>query len=118
VSFLGFHHDVDSFMARVDFLVVPSIAFESFGMVILEAMKHRKAVICTDFGGMKEVVQDGVTGLVVPAGDALALSKAMARLVADAGLRRQMGEGGYRRLNDRFTAEKMADQYDELALEP
>jgi teichuronic acid biosynthesis glycosyltransferase TuaC len=115
VTFLGFHQDVDSFMERIELLVVPSIAFESFGMVILEAMRHRKPVICTDFGGMKEVVQDGVTGLVVPAGDAAALARAIADLICDAATRRRMGDAGYQLLNERFTSGKMADQYNELA---
>jgi glycosyltransferase involved in cell wall biosynthesis len=117
VSFLGFHNDVDSFMERIDFLVVPSTAFESFGMVILEAMRHSKAVICSDFGGMKEVVEDGVTGLVVPAGDASALANAMGRLLGDADARRRMGEAGYRRLRALFSAERMAEQYDSLIVE-
>lgn len=114
VSFLGFHSDVDTFMNRIDILVVPSVAFESFGMVILEAMKCKKPVICSDFGGMKEVVEDDVTGLVVPAGDDLALANAIARLLSDADLRRQMGEEGYNRFNELFTSEKMAAQYNEL----
>ncbi len=117
VSFLGFHDNVDWFMARIDLLVVPSVAFESFGMVILEAMKHKKPVICTDFGGMKEVVEDGVTGLVVPAGDAVALSNAITGLIGDSEVRRQMGDAGYRRLNELFTSEKMAEQYDSLMVE-
>jgi teichuronic acid biosynthesis glycosyltransferase TuaC len=114
VSFLGFHDDVDWFMERIDVLVVPSIAFESFGMVILEAMKHRKPVICSDFGGMKEIVENGLTGRIVPAGDVLALSNAIATLLADAPARRRMGDAGYRRLNERFTAERMANQYNDL----
>ena len=116
VTFLGFCDDVDWFLERIDILVVPSIAFESFGMVILEAMRHKKAVICTDFGGMKEVVENGVTGLVVPAGDAQALAGAITKLLAETAVRRQMGEAGYRRFLERFTAERMVDQYDGLIL--
>jgi teichuronic acid biosynthesis glycosyltransferase TuaC len=114
VSFLGFHSDVDAFMQKIDILVVPSIAFESFGMVILEAMKHKKPVICSDFGGMKEIVEDGVTGLVVPASDDAAMANAITRLLSDRDLMLQMGEAGYRRLNDFFTLEKMEGQYNEL----
>ena len=104
-------------MERIDILVVPAVAFESFGMVILEAMKHKKPVICTDYGGMKEVVEDGVSGVVVPAGDASALSNAMDTLLANADARRQMGEAGYRRLNTLFTSERMGEQYDSLIVE-
>jgi teichuronic acid biosynthesis glycosyltransferase TuaC len=114
VSFLGFHSDVDAFMQKIDILVVPSIAFESFGMVILEAMKHKKPVICSDFGGMKEVVEHGVTGLVVPASDDDAMANAITKLLSDHDLMLQMGEAGYRRLNVFFTLEKMVAQYDEL----
>jgi teichuronic acid biosynthesis glycosyltransferase TuaC len=114
VSFLGFHSDVHAFMSRIDILVVPSVAFESFGLVILEAMKCKKPVICSDFGGMKEVVEAGVTGLVVPAGDDLALADALSKLLSDANLRLKMGEAGYCRLNKLFTSEEMAAQYDEL----
>jgi teichuronic acid biosynthesis glycosyltransferase TuaC len=114
VSFLGFHEDVDWFMQQIDLLVVPSVAFESFGMVILEAMKHKKAVICTDFGGMKEVVEDGVTGIVVTAGDVVALSRAITALLADSQRRDQMGDAGYRRLLELFTADKMVERYDAL----
>jgi glycosyltransferase involved in cell wall biosynthesis len=114
VSFLGFHQNVDSFMQKIDLLVVPSVAFESFGMVILEAMKQKKSVICSDFGGMKEVVEHGVTGLVVAAGDELALAKAITKLLVDADLRLRMGDAGYWRLNELFTSEKMTAQYYEL----
>ena len=101
-------------MNKIDVLVVPSIAFESFGMVILEAMKCKTPVICSDFGGMKEVVEDGVSGLVVTAGDDLSLANAITRMLSDAELRLKMGEAGYRRLNEFFTSEKMAAQYDDL----
>jgi len=114
VVFLGFHSDVDAFMQKIDILVVPSIAFESFGMVILEAMKHKKPVICSDFGGMKEVVESGVTGLVVPAGNDLALANAITVLLSDADLRNRMGMAGYQRVSELFTSEKMTAQYDEL----
>jgi teichuronic acid biosynthesis glycosyltransferase TuaC len=114
VSFLGYHPDVDSFMERIDVLVVPATEFESFGMVILEAMKHRKPVICSDYGGMKEVIEDGVTGMLVRSGDGAGLAKVIETLLTDPGLRADMGQAGFRRLHELFTLEKMADQYDRL----
>ena len=83
-------------------------------MVILEAMKFRKPVICSDVGGMKEVVEDGVTGLVVPACDEPALAQAITKLLENPDMRSKMGEAGYHRLNDLFTSEVMAAQYDDL----
>ena len=114
ITFPGEVEDVDGFMAGIDVLVVPSIGFEAFGMVILEAMLHSKPVICSDFGGMKEIVVHGETGYVVPAGEAVALAEALQRLLNDRNLRLQMGNAGHHRLMDCFTAERMAEQYDAL----
>lgn len=111
ISFAGELDDVGAFLANVDVLVVPSIRFEAFGMVILEAMQYSKPVICSDFGGMKEIVVDGETGLVVPAGDATALAAAIRRLLADPDLRKRMGETGNARLKKCFSAERMAEEY-------
>ncbi len=111
ISFAGELDDVDAFLANVDVLVVPSIRFEAFGMVVLEAMQYSKPVICSDFGGMKEIVVDGETGLVVPAGDAKALAAAISRLLGDPALRKRMGEAGNARLKKCFTAERMAGEY-------
>ena len=66
------------------------------------------------YGGMKEAVEDGVTGLVVEVGDDVALESAITRLVSDAGLKLRKGEAAYRRFNELFTSEKMAAQYDDL----
>ncbi len=111
ISFAGELDDVGAFLATVDLLVVPSIRFEAFGMVILEAMQYSKPVICSDFGGMKEIVVDGKTGLVVPADNAIALAAAVSRLLADPDLRKRMGDAGNARLKKCFTAERMAEEY-------
>ena len=83
-------------------------------MVILEAMKHKKAVICTDHGGMKEVVEDGVTGLVVPSGDEIFLAQAITKLLLNPNIGSEMGKAGYQRLNRLFTSDIMAAHYDSL----
>ena len=116
VSFINFHDDVDYFLSMIDVLVVPSIAYESFGMVILEAMKHSKPVICSDFGGMKEVVNNGVTGFVVPNGDVLGFAQALRKLIKNKKLRIAMGKAGYKRLTNLFRAEQMAREYDKIVL--
>ncbi len=114
VHFLGFRDDVLSIYPQIDMLVLPSLNFESFGMVIVEAMRAGIPVICSDFGGMKEVVADGETGLVVAAGDVDALIAAVERLLYDSSLRARMGEKGRMRLKEKFSAGVMVKNYVDL----
>jgi glycogen(starch) synthase len=99
--------------AGCDLFVAPS-RFESFGLVLLEAMREGKAVIACLAGGMPEVVDHGVTGLLVAPGDSTALTQAMLRLLGDAALRRQMGDAGRRRYDDGYTSARMAQASDAL----
>lgn len=114
VVFAGFDPNASRLLEYSDFLVLPSVSYESFGIVILEAMRHKKAVICSDFGGMKEVVEDGVTGLVVAAGDSAKLCDAVQYLVDNPDRARQMGERGFRRLCDCFDIKSVVRRYSEL----
>jgi glycosyltransferase involved in cell wall biosynthesis len=95
-----------------DMFVLPSVTrAEAFGIVQLEAMAHRKPVISTRLeSGVPWVNQDGVTGLVVPAGDPTALRHAMNRLAADPELRRRMGEQGLARVTADFSTARMVEQ--------
>jgi rhamnosyl/mannosyltransferase len=104
--------------------VLPSVTrAEAFGYVQLEAMAAAKPVISTDVpSGVSWVNQDGVTGLVVPAGDAAALGGAIDRLLADPALRERMGIAGRARVEAEFTMERLRDRlrgfYEEAALLP
>ena len=95
----------------MDILVLPSIAFESFGVVILEAMQRKVPVICSDVGGMKEIVINNITGLVVENNSVIGLSKAINILLNDEQKRLLMGQNGYERLINRFTIEAMVENY-------
>jgi glycosyltransferase involved in cell wall biosynthesis len=77
--------------------VVPSICQEACPTVALEAMASGKPVVASAIGGLKEIVVDGETGLLVPANDVDALHGAIARLLADEQLRRRMGEAARER---------------------
>ncbi|MDC1382730.1 glycosyltransferase family 4 protein [Candidatus Puniceispirillum sp.] len=103
--------DIEAFLKNIDILVVPSIDYEAFGMVILEAMVHKKPVICSDFGGMKEIVLDGVTGRVVRANDPVVLGRAINDLLTSPTVRKKMGQEGYKRVKTLFTVDKMMDSY-------
>ena len=116
VKFMGFDPDVSEKLGDVDVLVLPSIAYESFGMVLLEAMRHKKPVVVTDIGGMKEVVIHEKTGFVVPAQNADALAAALLKIIGDTDLAKTLGEAGYQRLCKEFTSERMVEEYFSLSL--
>lgn len=92
-----------------DIFCVPS-RFESFGLIYLEAMRAGKPVVACHVGGVPEVVEDGVTGLLVPPDNPAALGVALDRLVRDPALRHSMGEEGRRRFAEQFTATRMVER--------
>jgi glycosyltransferase involved in cell wall biosynthesis len=87
---------------RTQILLSPSL-YEGFGLPAAEAMASGTPVIASDGGSLPEVVADGETGLVVPAGDAAALADAIGGLLAAPDRCRAMGEAGHRRVIERFT---------------
>ena len=70
-------------LARADVLCAPSLHGESFGMVLTEAFAAATPVLASDIPGYRDVVRDGLDGLLVPPGDALALAEALRRLALD-----------------------------------
>jgi phosphatidylinositol alpha-1,6-mannosyltransferase len=83
---------------------------EGFGLVLLEASAAGRPCVATRAGGMAEAVRDGVTGLVVPAGDAVALTGALARLLSDRELARELGEAGRRHATGEGSWERTAQR--------
>jgi glycosyltransferase involved in cell wall biosynthesis len=73
---------VDRLMQSVDLVLVPSIWWENSPVVIQEAFRNRRPVVCSDIGGMAEKVRDGVDGLHFPVGNAVALSSLLIKLAA------------------------------------
>ena len=71
--------DLGALMAEVDWVVVPSVWWENAPLVILEAFRHGRPVICGDVGGMAEMVRDGVDGLHAPVGDPVGLAAVLRR---------------------------------------
>jgi glycosyltransferase involved in cell wall biosynthesis len=108
VDFLGFRNDVMALVDRMDVLVHASTIGEPFGQVVLEGMAAGKAVVATRGGGVPEFVTDGVTGLLVPMGDAQAMADAMARLLSDRALRTEIGRRARQQVIDGFTVQHTA----------
>ena len=113
IRFLGWREDVPELISQSDFLVLPSL-WEGFGLVLLEAMLLGKPVVATRVGPIPEVVEDGVTGLLVPPRDVDGLVEKMKELLNSPTLREKMGKKGEERACSLFSLEKMAQQYDRL----
>ena len=108
VTFLGRVSPVAEVYERNAIVVVPSRG-EGFGMVALEAAERGRAAVVSDVGGLPEIVADGETGVVVPAEDVGALTRALVVLARDDELVRQYGHAARRRALDQFSAGSAAD---------
>jgi glycosyltransferase involved in cell wall biosynthesis len=107
------HPTVMAIWERAMFGVLPTKAPEALGNVVHEAMSKGKAMIGTRPGGQEDMIDDGETGLLVPAGDVAALAAAMERLVADGELRERIGRNARERARD-FTPEVVMPQIERL----
>ncbi len=102
------------------FVVVPSLFYEPFGYLPIEAAAKGKPVIASKIGGLPEIVQDGETGVLVPAGDAKALAAAIHKLSSDEPLLRAMGKAARARAEVRFKPDdyyhKLMEIYESVSL--
>jgi D-inositol-3-phosphate glycosyltransferase len=114
VSFVGSRdqEDLALYYAAADLCAVPSLT-ESFGLVALEAMACGTPVVGTRVGGLQTVIENGQSGLLVPAGDDEALAKAMADVLTDARLRMHLAHGARDRA-EHFTWRRVGDRIVDL----
>ena len=118
VIFTGHRKDIPEITAAIDLSVFPSLptSNEGFGRSIIEAMAMKKPVIASDTGGVPEVVADGVTGELFPAGNQQKLTEAIERLMLDEKRRFTMGEKGYMRVIENFTIERNIREIEKVYL--
>jgi len=105
VLFLGdvAHAAMPALLPAVDIVLGTSFVNETFGITLCEALACERPVIASNFGGFREVVRDGETGLLVPPQDAVALAAALAALLADPARRAAYGVAGRRDVAARFS---------------
>jgi glycosyltransferase involved in cell wall biosynthesis len=114
VRFLGFESDVTRWMHAADGFVLTS-RWEGLPMGLLEAGACGLPAVATDVPGTREVVADGATGKLTPAGDAATLAETMAGMMqAPAAERLAMGERARQRIIDKFSMESVLDRWEKL----
>lgn len=109
----GERNDVAAILRRVDCYASPSKA-EGISNTILEAMASGLALVATRVGGNPELVQDGLTGHLIPAGNSEALASALLHYLADPALSRRHGRAGLQVVERRFSLDRMVTDYDQL----
>jgi glycosyltransferase involved in cell wall biosynthesis len=101
--------EIRDWLERADVFVHTS-RWEGFGIVLLEAMLAGLPIVATAVSAVPEVVEDGETGALVPAGDVEGVARELGALLADPGLRRRLGEAGRERARTEFSVARMAER--------
>ncbi len=113
IVFTGRRDDVPAVTAALDVAVLPSYR-EAQGLTILEAMALSRPVVASNVGGIPEMIDDGVTGLLVPPHDAGALGAAIVRLLTDHPYADMLGRAGHDMVHDRFCIELMVQAVESI----
>ena len=111
VQFLGNREDVSLLMSASDIMLLPS-GSESFGLAALEAMASGCAVVCTDVGGLPEVIMSGVSGFLREPTDHAGMAADAIALLTDSALHRRVTEAALSRVREEFCVERVVPMYE------
>ena len=118
VIITGYRQDIADLINSLDILVHSSIEPEPFGRVLIEGMCLGKAVIATDIGGPREIIENSVSGILVPPSDLGALSDKIGYLLDHADFRQEIGNEALKRIKEKFGLKKFSTEinllYDEI----
>ncbi len=103
--------ELESAYAATDVFVTPSICFDTFGLVNLEAMRYGKPVVASCYGGLPEVVRDGETGFIENPFDVPAFAGRLRQLLEDSELAERLGRAGALRLRTSFGIERLTEEF-------
>jgi glycosyltransferase involved in cell wall biosynthesis len=116
VRFLGVVANVPAILKTVDVSVLSSV-HEALPLTLLEAMAAARPVVATDVGSVCEIVEDGVNGFLVPSGATEQFAQAVLRLLRDPDLARRFGQAGRKKVEQKFTVERMVSRCEALFTE-
>ncbi len=110
---LGYRSDAPDVLAALD-VAVSSSAFEGSPLAVMEYMESARPIVATRVGGVPDLIEDGVHGLLVDPGDEPALTAAIRRMLTDREAARRMGEAARERRRHEFTVEVMVRRFEAL----
>jgi len=113
VRLLGFREDINNIMRTIDLLILPSL-WEGFGIVLIEAMAAGKPCITTQISSMPEIVENNISGIVVQPEDSSSIAQACIKILSDKELGNKMGVEGKRIVKEKFSIEKMINNYEDI----
>lgn len=116
VIFTNFREDIPAIVSALDLFVFPS-HIEAFGSSLIEAMAMEKACVATAAGGVLDIVENGVSGLLVPPRNSEALTEAIVCLVKDEKRREQLGRAARKRVEEKFDVNLIAGRLEETYLQ-
>jgi glycosyltransferase involved in cell wall biosynthesis len=111
--FLGFRRDVPEILATLDIFVSVSVK-EGLGVSLLEASSYGVPIVAGNVGGIPEIVQDGVTGFLVPPRDSEALAEKIIHVLDHPQEARKMGENAREKIKNNFSVQDMTRSYTRL----
>jgi glycosyltransferase involved in cell wall biosynthesis len=114
VIFTGVRKDVERMYAAMDIFVLPSSCQEAFGMVLIEAMAMGKPVVATAVGGIPEVIENEVNGILVPPQEIHALALAILRYMDDRAFADRVALEGRKSVEQRFSDKAMGDHFERV----
>ena len=111
IIWINYLNNITNILKKISLVVVPSIKFESFGRIAVEAMALKKPIITSNFGGLKEVNINNKTGYVINVNNTRLLSDKIIKLLKNKNKRNSLGNMGYKTFKNNFTSNIMSKNY-------
>ncbi|AIS52162.1 putative glycosyltransferase [Thermoanaerobacter kivui] len=109
---LGYRRDIPAFLRNLDVFVLPSHE-EGFGISVIEALNEGIPVVATKVGGISEIIEDGINGILVEKGNHIELAKAIQRLLTDEELRKRLSLKG-KNSAEKYSCKKMVEEIEQI----
>lgn len=113
VFLLGYRTDINEILASSDIFILPTL-HETLSVALLEASQASLALIASNTGGVPEIVENELNGLLVPPGDASALTKSIEKLYSNCDLRLKFGKNAKAKINEKFSKEEIVSKLDSV----